>query len=111
MGNRSLGAVLVLAAFCLFLRTGLLLRLVQEAARVLRRDYPLEFHPAVDGMPGWTSNHSDAANAVLRLECRKLWQRLCCGRVLPIAHLREHDAEGKANAHQGPLRHLVWRDG
>jgi len=32
------------------LRAGLLLRLVQAASGVLRRNYPLEFYPAADGM-------------------------------------------------------------
>ena len=49
-GVRSLDALLVLAALRLLLRSGLLLRLVQRASGVLRRDYSLEFYPTVDGM-------------------------------------------------------------
>ena len=50
MGSRSRDAVLVLAALCLLLRAGLLLRLVPGDFGVFRRDDPLESHPAVDGM-------------------------------------------------------------
>ena len=42
MGSRSRDAVLVLAAFRLFLRAGLLLRLVQGASGILRRNGPRE---------------------------------------------------------------------
>ena len=76
MGSRSRDALLVLEALRLFLRAGLLLRLVQGASEVLRRDDPFKSHPAVDGMPDRAPDDRDSADAVLRLERGELWQRL-----------------------------------
>ena len=50
MGIRSLDGLLVLAALRLLLRSGLLLRLVQRASGVLRRNDSREFHSTVDGL-------------------------------------------------------------
>ena len=101
MGSRSLDAFLVLAALLLLSRAGLLLRVVQGAAGVLRRDDPREPHPAMDGMSDRPPDHRDLADAVLRLERGELRRRLHDRRLPAVSHLREHDAEGQANPHPG----------
>src|SRR4030081_2628243 len=109
MGSRSRDAILVLAALRLLLRAGLLLCLVQGAPWVLRRDYPLEFHPAGDGMSDRPPDNRGPADAVLRLERGELRQRLCYRRLPAVSYLREHDAEGEANPHPGRLRRQLRR--
>ena len=77
-GADDFGAVLVLATLRLLLRTGLLFCLVQRRSLVLRRDHPVEFHSAIDGMSDRGPNNPGATDAVLRLERGDLRQRLCC---------------------------------
>ena len=68
VGSRSLDAVLVLEALRLFLRAGLLLRLVPELSAVLCRDRPRQSRPAPHGMPDRPWNDRDPTAAMFRLE-------------------------------------------
>src|SRR6516165_4907561 len=100
-----------LTALCLFLRAGLLLHLVQGDSGILRRNCPRELCPPVDGMPDRPPDDRDPAYAVLRLECGELRQRLCYRWLPAVSHLGEHDAEGEADPHPGPLRGQLRRHG
>src|SRR5438105_2899956 len=60
-----LGEPTTVAALRLLLHAGLLLRLVLGASGVLRRDYPFESYPAVDGVSDRAPDNHDAANAML----------------------------------------------
>ena len=68
LGHRSRNAILVLAPLCIFLRAGLLFRVVQSAVGVSGRDRAVERHSAMDGMSHRRADDRDAADAMFRLE-------------------------------------------
>src|SRR4029077_3037038 len=64
VGRPSLDALLVLEALRLFLRAGLLLRLVLDLSAVFVRDGPRQSRPAFHGMPDRPWNDLDPTAAM-----------------------------------------------